>query len=147
MSAIDFIGGWIKVVNEYDDPKSFDNITDLGTHIDEGRQCHVYQIDTCVYHHVIGQDVETVRRWNSIDNLSDILNGCGFGLDISGGIASLTGVGSIPAGGLFLGGILCHTASEILDALNGYVDKPVGAPFEISKTIKILDTIELHIRE
>jgi hypothetical protein len=88
--------------------------------------------------------MDTVRRWTTIDDLEDILNGAGLGLEISGVTASVTGVGTIPASGLVLGGVVCQTVAAIMDALNGYVDVPVGEQFELSKQEKVVDTFELH---
>ena len=97
-----------------------------------------------VYHYMIAQNFNRIRRWENIDGLVDMLKGIGYGLDIVGGIAGITGVGSIPAGGMLIGGILCHTVADILNALNGYIDVPVGAPFEISKTKKKVGSFEVH---
>ena len=54
------------------------------------------------------------------------------------------GVGSIPAAGVLIGGIVCHTVADILNALNGYIDVPVGEPFEISKTKRMVVSFEVH---
>ena len=140
------MGGWVKVVDEYDDESEI-GITDLGVHMHSGRSCHRYKIETYCYHHIIGQNMKTVRRWDfwGADYITDILNGTGYGLEISGGVAAVTGVGAIPAVGLTLGGATFHTIADFVDNLNGWVDKPDGKPFELSKTKKILDVFELHV--
>ena len=143
VEAIDFLGGEVRIINEYDGDEWIEN-TYLGSHEHDGRSCEIYLIETYVYHYKIAQNFNRIRRWESIDGLVGMLNGIGYGLDISGGIASITGVGSIPAGGMFIGGILCHTVADILNALNGYIDVPVGEPFEISKTKRKVGSFEVH---
>ena len=39
---------------------------------------------------------------------------------------------------------MCHTVADILNALNGYIDVPVGEPFEISKTKRKVGSFEMH---
>ena len=143
VEAIDFLGGEIRIIKEYDGDEWIEN-TYLGSHEHDGRSCEIYLIETYVYHYMIAQNFNRIRRWESIDGLVDMLNGIGYGLDIAGGIAGITGVGSIPAGGVFIGGILCHTVADILNALNGYIDVPVGEPFEISKTKRKVGSFEVH---
>lgn len=48
-------------------------------------------------------------------------HGVGLGLDLSAGYAAVTGVGAVPAGGLVLGGIVCHTLADIVDTFNSWV--------------------------
>ena len=144
--CFDFLGGWIKIVNEYDSEQFTETIY-RESHYEGESLCYIYDFNTCVYHHVIGQNMKTVRRWENIDGLADILRGVGYGFNITTGVVALTGVGSIPAGGIVLGGVVCHTAAEILDRLNGYEDVPDGSPFELSKEKIIIDTFELHVME
>ena len=143
VEAIDFLGGEIRIIKEYDGDVWVEN-TYLGSHKHDGRSCEIYLIETYVYHYVIAQNFNRIRRWENIDGLVDILNGIGYGLDISGGIAGITGVGSIPAVGVLIGGIVCHTVADILNSLNEYIDVPVGEPFEISKTKRKVGYVELH---
>jgi len=146
--AMDLLGCYVKIVGECDDPASeTQKKIDMGFHVESGRICHWYIIQTLIDRVITGQDFVQKRRWESIDGLEDILNGIGFGLDISGGCASVTGIGTIPAAGIVFGGVLCHTAAAIVDALNGCVDVPNGATFELSRKQIVKDSFELHVLE
>ena len=146
IDSFDFLGGRVDVVQEYDSNQLEETIF-REIHYEGEKLCYIYDVNTYIYHYVIAQNMKTVRRWESIDGLEDILNGIGFGLTISAGYASLTGAGAIPASGIALGGVICCTVAEILDRLNGYEDVPDGSPFELSKEKIIIDTFELHVME
>ena len=141
--CVDFMGGEVKVVDEYDS-EPWNEVLDLGTHVHKGYRCHRWQIDIFVYHYVIGQNFTKKRRWESIDGLEKILNGIGYGLDISAAGISLTGAGTIPATGILVGGILFHTAADLLNNMNSWEDVPDGEPFELSRMKKKVDKLEVH---
>ena len=149
---VDPLGCYVKVVDEYDDPESETlNLIDKGwhTHSNEGleRSCHWYVVQTLVDHVIVGQNFEQKRRWESIDGLENILRGLGYGLEISAGWASLTGIVTIPATGIGLGGLVCHSAAEIVNALNEYIEVPTGEKFELIRKQTVKDSFELHVLE
>ena len=146
--AMDWLGCYVKIVGECHDPASeTQKKIDMGFYDESGRICHWHIIQTIIGRVIIGQDFVQKRRWESIDGLEDILNRIGFDLNISGGCASVTGIGTIPAAGIVFGGVLCHTAAAIVDALNGYVDVTNGATFELSRKQIVKDSFELHVSE
>ena len=150
--AVDFLGCDPKVVGtDTEDAPSV--VHDMGIHVHEGgvyngRSCHWYIIDTFVYDITIMQDFTRKRRWETIDGLENVLNGIGYGLDFSGGLLVLTGAGSIPAGGVLIGGVLFHSAADMLNYLNGWIDVPTGEKIRVKSDIpRYVDSFELHVLE
>ena len=147
LMAVDLWGGELKIVDR-DTEDAPPVMHDMGMHVHDGRKCHWHIIDEYVYDITIMQDFARKRRWETIDGLEDVLNGIGFCLDISGGLLSFTVVGSIPAGGVVLWGIVFHAAAEILDNLNGWIDVPVGERIRVrNDSPRCVGSFELHIFE
>ena len=140
------------VFREYDVPIKEPEVTDKGMHYHTegeyaGRKCHLYIVTTYEYHYVELMKYVKKRRWERIDGLENILNGAGFGLDISAGCAVLSGVGTLPAGGLALGGIVCHSLAEIVNTLNSWEWVPVGDPIKMQPEKRKVDSLEVHVLE
>ena len=140
------------VFREYDVPIKEPEVTDKGMHYHAdgefaGQKCHLYIVTTYAYHYVELMKYVKKRRWELIDGLENVLNGAGFGFEASAGYAAVTGVGTIPAGGLALGGIACHTLAEIVNTLNSWVWEPVGDPIKMPPEKRKVDSFELHVLE
>ena len=151
-SAVDIFGGELKVIGHTTEEAPMVT-NDMGTHVHidddgNGHDCHWYRFDFYEYKVTIMQDFIKKRRWELVDGWENVLNGFGYGCDISGGYLALTGVGTAPGAGFVFAGILFHTASGLVDYLNYWVEVPNGEPIRVRDTTPTyIGSVESHAYE
>ena len=152
MSSVDLWGCEPRVVG-HDQVPAPAVWNDMGWHIDDKNgtdqpcPCHWWKIDEYVYNVTIMQDFKKKRKWETIDGLEDWIKGTGMGLEITGGYMLWTGITTFPGAGITFAGLCFHTAGELLDYFNQWIEVPVEGEIRITdKEPTFVESWEYHVR-